>query len=233
MSFLTGTPKIDTLSLPYASVGSPMQVEWEDESDYKEMLDGEKRLAGAKRLRGRFEFGYDTLDAGVFASLIELLEQDRFSFTVRQKASSDPAGYTPVVFACRCVSPIPSIVRLTADRTYPIEIELETVGTYDHVPNETRLYDPQQFSSYDDSAEVDGHHIFLDWLAPAYGRDPEWYRLERQDTGVYQLVANVVGTDYEFVSQAASGGWEYFRLRSEQDAGAVVSDWVYFSFQIP
>lgn len=136
----TGPPKINTLTLPHASFGTPVEGEERTEDVTLQYRDRRTEVI-ARYLTRRWTLGWDALDYATALDLITELRERSFAFTPRTQADGDPDTFeradgttltiAETAYTCRLTSPLPREPRLRVDatgtRVTSLRLEIETL----------------------------------------------------------------------------------------------------------
>jgi len=152
---LKGPLKLNSHEL-YAAKDAPVEALWTDEREKSgrllEALDGTKRYIGPPRFRGRFKFGFDGLTSDEALRVLYELRNGTLNLTPRKNIGGggaidyDGDGIPDLILQetslpVRVTSPIPSTSDLSrqagGDVMHRIEVECETMQTYEEIPGLT------------------------------------------------------------------------------------------------
>jgi hypothetical protein len=122
---------------PHASIDTPVEDEYQDESVYLTRRGGRTVRRGARRLRGRWTVGYRALTRGQALALRSDLMAETLLWCPRTRKEGDPAWLEQVEIEVRLVSDLSTLEPLWRDaqNLWEMTFELEAVAPVISQPN--------------------------------------------------------------------------------------------------
>lgn len=130
---LTGPPRINSLTLPYASLTAPVRSQWTNEARPVETAQGRISKKRTSKWRGTFTLGFEAADRQLVLQLAEQLDSSVVTFYPRTRAATDTTISAPISLPVRCIER-PDLHRLDVAQRHRVRLAFETTQTYPQIP---------------------------------------------------------------------------------------------------